>query len=212
MVATSGWTERSGRTSMWGVAALFRPRATCSSPTSPATECSTGPNLDLLEEAVRAAPGPAHPGIGRDYSSISTIWRGCGTDGAIVGKALWEGGSTLREALSLPARRIIPCLDVSDGRVVKGVQFRDHRDVGDIVEQAMRYRDEGADELVFYDITASADGRSIDLEWVRTVARVIDIPFAVAGGLRTPRPGGRLPRFAAPTRSRSIRRRSSVRS
>jgi imidazole glycerol-phosphate synthase subunit HisF len=85
----------------------------------------------------------------------------------------------------LPARRIIPCLDVKDGRVVKGVQFRDHRDAGDIVEQAMRYRDEGADELVFYDIRASADQRSIDLEWVRKVARVIDIPFAVAGGLRT---------------------------
>jgi imidazole glycerol-phosphate synthase subunit HisF len=68
---------------------------------------------------------------------------------------------------------------------VKGVQFRDHRDAGDIVEQAMRYRDEGADELVFYDITASADARSIDLDWVAKVARVIDIPFAVAGGLRT---------------------------
>ena len=62
----------------------------------------------------------------------------------------------------MPARRIIPCLDVKDGRVVKGVQFRDHRDVGDIVEQALRYRDEGADELVFYDITASAEGRSLD--------------------------------------------------
>jgi len=85
----------------------------------------------------------------------------------------------------LPARRIIPCLDVRDGRVVKGVQFRDHRDAGDIVEQATRYRDEGADELVFYDITASAEGRSIDLGWVRAVARVIDIPFTVAGGLRS---------------------------
>jgi len=85
----------------------------------------------------------------------------------------------------LPARRIIPCLDVKDGRVVKGVQFRDHRDAGDIVEQAMRYRDEGADELVFYDIGASAEQRSIDLDWVRRVAQVIDIPFAVAGGLRT---------------------------
>lgn len=85
----------------------------------------------------------------------------------------------------MPARRIIPCLDVKDGRVVKGVQFRDHRDAGDIVEQAMRYRDEGADELVFYDISASAEQRSIDLKWVERVARVIDIPFAVAGGLRT---------------------------
>lgn len=85
----------------------------------------------------------------------------------------------------MPARRIIPCLDVKDGRVVKGVQFRDHRDAGDIVEHATRYRNEGADELVFYDISASAEGRSIDLEWVRKVARVIDIPFSVAGGLRT---------------------------
>ncbi len=85
----------------------------------------------------------------------------------------------------MPARRIIPCLDVKDGRVVKGVQFRDHRDAGDIVEQAMRYRDEGADELVFYDISASAEGRSLDLSWVRRIAEVIDIPFAVAGGIRT---------------------------
>lgn len=85
----------------------------------------------------------------------------------------------------MPARRIIPCLDVKNGRVVKGVQFRDHRDAGDIVEQAMRYRDEGADELVFYDITASAEGRTLDLEWVRRVARVTDIPFVVAGGIRS---------------------------
>ena len=85
----------------------------------------------------------------------------------------------------MPSRRIIPCLDVRDGRVVKGIQFRDHRDVGDIVEQASRYRDEGADELVFYDITASAEGRAVDIGWVRRVAEVIDIPFTVAGGIRT---------------------------
>jgi cyclase len=85
----------------------------------------------------------------------------------------------------VPARRIIPCLDVKDGRVVKGVQFRDHREVGDVVGSALRFREEGADELVFYDITASAEGRSLDVEWVRRIARVIDIPFAVAGGLRT---------------------------
>ncbi|GAA4756971.1 imidazole glycerol phosphate synthase subunit HisF [Sphingomonas daechungensis] len=85
----------------------------------------------------------------------------------------------------MPARRIIPCLDVKDGRVVKGVQFRDHRDAGDILEQALRYREEGADELVFYDISASADGRSLSHDWVKRVAAVIDIPFAVAGGLRS---------------------------
>ncbi|MBX3696567.1 MAG: imidazole glycerol phosphate synthase subunit HisF [Dokdonella sp.] len=81
-------------------------------------------------------------------------------------------------------RRLIPCLDVRDGRVVKGVRFRDHVVVGDIVDLALRYRDEGADELVFYDITASPQGRSVDRAWVERVARVIDIPFCVAGGIR----------------------------
>lgn len=83
------------------------------------------------------------------------------------------------------SRRIIPCLDVRDGRVVKGVRFRDHVDMGDIVELAQRYRDEGADELVFYDITASPQGRSVDRDWVRRVSRTIDIPFCVAGGIRS---------------------------
>lgn len=83
------------------------------------------------------------------------------------------------------AKRIIPCLDVRDGQVVKGVRFRDHRVVGDILELAGRYRDAGADELVFYDITASPQGRSVDRGWVERVARVLDIPFCVAGGIRS---------------------------
>jgi len=82
-------------------------------------------------------------------------------------------------------KRIIACLDVRDGQVVKGVQFRDHRVVGDILELAKRYTDEGVDELVFYDITASSDGRVVDKSWVRRVAQIIDIPFCVAGGIRT---------------------------
>ena len=72
-----------------------------------------------------------------------------------------------------------------DGVVVKGVQFRNHRVVGDIIELAERYSAEGADELVFYDITASPDGRTVDRDWVDRVAAVIDIPFCVAGGIRT---------------------------
>jgi imidazole glycerol-phosphate synthase subunit HisF len=76
-------------------------------------------------------------------------------------------------------------LDVRDGQVVKGVRFRDHRVVGDILELAARYRDEGADELVFYDISASPQGRSVDRSWVTRVARTLDIPFCVAGGIRT---------------------------
>ncbi len=72
-----------------------------------------------------------------------------------------------------------------DGLVVKGVKFRNHRIVGDIIELAERYCAEGADELVFYDITASPDGRSVDRSWVDRVAAVIDIPFCVAGGIRS---------------------------
>ena len=83
------------------------------------------------------------------------------------------------------SRRLIPCLDVKDGLVVKGVKFRDHVVMGAIEELAMRYRDEGADELVFYDITASPQGRGVDRAWVERVARIIDIPFCVAGGIRS---------------------------
>jgi len=83
------------------------------------------------------------------------------------------------------SRRIIPCLDVRDGQVVKGVRFRDHVVVGGIEELALRYRDEGADELVFYDITASPERRSVDRAWIERIARLIDIPFCVAGGIRS---------------------------
>jgi imidazole glycerol-phosphate synthase subunit HisF len=79
----------------------------------------------------------------------------------------------------------VPCLDVREGQVVKGVQFKDHIVMGDILELALRYRDAGADELVFYDITASPEGRSVDRAWVSRVAHAIDIPFCVAGGIRS---------------------------
>ena len=72
-----------------------------------------------------------------------------------------------------------------DGQVVKGVRFRDHRIVGDILELATRYRAEGADELVFYDITASPQQRSVDRSWIARIASVLDIPFCVAGGIRS---------------------------
>jgi len=83
------------------------------------------------------------------------------------------------------SRRLIPCLDVKDGQVVKGVRFRDHVVMGAIEDLALRYRDEGADELVFYDITASPEGRGVDVAWVERVSRIIDIPFCVAGGIRS---------------------------
>lgn len=83
------------------------------------------------------------------------------------------------------AHRLIPCLDVAGGAVVKGVRFRDHRVVGDILELSRRYAEEGADELVFYDITASPEGRRVDAGWIARVAGELDIPFCVAGGIRS---------------------------
>ena len=90
------------------------------------------------------------------------------------------------------ARRIIPCLDVKDGKVVKGVKFRNHEIIGDIVPLAQQYAEQGADELVFYDITASSDQRVVDKSWVTRIAQVIDIPFCVAGGIKTIEEAGKI--------------------
>ena len=81
------------------------------------------------------------------------------------------------------SKRIIPCLDVRDGKLTKGVKFQGNVDIGDPVETARRYYDEGADEIVFYDITASAEGRGIFLDVVERVAEAIAIPFSVGGGI-----------------------------
>ena len=83
------------------------------------------------------------------------------------------------------SKRIIPCLDVRDGRTTKGIRFRENVDVGDPVEMARFYYEEGADEIVFYDITASAEKRDIMIDVVRKTAREIFIPFSVGGGIRT---------------------------
>ncbi|RME92018.1 MAG: imidazole glycerol phosphate synthase subunit HisF, partial [Candidatus Hydrogenedentota bacterium] len=85
----------------------------------------------------------------------------------------------------MPAKRIIPCLDVKDGRVVKGIQFVSLRDAGDPVENALKYDRQGADELVFLDITASSDRRAIILDLVKHVSEVLFIPYCVGGGIRT---------------------------
>lgn len=103
------------------------------------------------------------------------------------------------------SKRIIPCLDVKDGVVVKGVQFRNHEVMGGIVELARRYAEEGADELVFYDITASSDARVVDKSWVSRVAEVIDIPFCVAGGIKSVEDARQIWNLA-PTRSPSTHR------
>lgn len=83
------------------------------------------------------------------------------------------------------SKRIIPCLDVRNKRVTKGVKFQNNVELGDPVEMAVAYSDGGCDELVFYDITASAERRPVDIDMVREVAKVIHIPFSVGGGIET---------------------------
>jgi cyclase len=95
------------------------------------------------------------------------------------------------------ARRIIPCLDIANGRVVKGVHFESLRDAGDPVEQAARYDAEGADELVFLDISASHEARATTLDTVARVADAIFIPFTVGGGIRSVEDAGRALRAGA---------------
>ena len=83
------------------------------------------------------------------------------------------------------SKRIIPCLDVRAGKLTKGIKFQGNIDIGDPVEAARAYYEQGADEIVFYDITASAEGRAIMIDVVRRVAETIFIPFSVGGGIRT---------------------------
>jgi len=85
----------------------------------------------------------------------------------------------------LLAKRVVPCLDVLNGLVVKGVQFKNHKIVGDIIELASRYAQEGADELVFYDIGASVNDKLVSSDWISQVSQSIDIPFCVAGGINS---------------------------
>ncbi|HCK04294.1 MAG TPA: imidazole glycerol phosphate synthase subunit HisF, partial [Methylophilaceae bacterium] len=84
------------------------------------------------------------------------------------------------------AKRIIPCLDVNAGRVVKGINFIDLQDAGDPVEIAKKYNEEGADEITFLDITASSDNRDLILDIIESVAKQIFIPLTVGGGVRSP--------------------------
>ena len=95
------------------------------------------------------------------------------------------------------ARRVLPCLDVPDGRVVKGVRFRDLVDQGDPAESALRYAEQGADEIVFLDIGAAPEDRDTDVEWVRRTAERVFIPLTVGGGVRSEADARRLLRAGA---------------
>lgn len=126
-------------------------------------------------------------------SSVASIvkLRKMGICGAILGKAIYEKKLNIADAiraansLSGLTKRIIPCLDVSNGRTVKGINFKNLKDAGDPVELGKKYSEEGADELVFLDITASQENRKTTVEMVEKVAKNVFIPFTVGGGVST---------------------------
>ena len=170
---------------------------------------------DVAKDGMLAGPQPRHAPAGRRRhrgrtspppaasppSTTCNASPACHprVDAAIVGKALYADAFTLRggargdpchcgrdrRPLVSLAARVIPCLDVTEGRVVKGINFVDLRDAGDPVELGAVYDREGADELVFLDITASSDDRDTMVDVVERVASQVGIPFAVGGGIRT---------------------------
>ena len=144
--------------------------------------------------ATIALPVLASGGVGRaEHIAALAAVADAGSRASVVGRALYTGAvDPRRRAAARPprrllmlAKRVIPCLDVKDGRVVKGVRFVELRDAGDPVEAALAYDAQGADELVFLDITASHEDRAIMLDVVRRTAEGIYMPLTVGGGMRT---------------------------
>jgi cyclase len=155
---------------------------------------SAGLNLNLYRELKNKKNSNTKIIASGGISSISDIEKALFyTDGVIIGKALYNGKISLNTLSSFIdrlynsglIRRIIPCLDVKDGRVVKGVKFKNLQDSGDPVKMARYYNEIGADELVFLDISATIEGRRSILKTIRSVAEEIYIPFTVGGGIRT---------------------------
>ncbi|MBY8988703.1 MAG: imidazole glycerol phosphate synthase subunit HisF [Candidatus Lokiarchaeota archaeon] len=155
---------------------------------------STGLNTNLFLELVKRKKLNTRIIASGGVSSISDVKKALlYADGVIVGKALYDGSIPLGvlgsffDSLhcSRLVKRIIPCLDVKNGRVVKGVKFKNLQDSGDPVELARYYNNNGADELVFLDISATLEGRKSILNTIRSVAEEIFIPLTVGGGIRT---------------------------
>jgi len=151
----------------------------------------TGPAFDLYRDLASRTPMRilASGGVSR-LDDVTMLARGAAAAGVIVGRALQDRVFSYADAAEavtkrpLPAR-IIPCLDVRGGRVVKGVRFQSIRDAGDVVECVRRYEAEGADEIVMLDISATAEEREASLETVRRVADQLFIPLTVGGGVQS---------------------------
>ena len=155
---------------------------------------STGLNTNLYLELNKVKKLNTRIIASGGISSIKDVKKALEfADGVIVGKALYNGNiplnllSTFLDNLhkSRLVKRIIPCLDVKNGRVVKGIQFKNLRDSGDPVDLARYYNENGADELVFLDISATLEGRKSMLNTIRSVAEEVFIPLTVGGGIRT---------------------------
>ena len=153
-----------------------------------------GPSFDLYE-TILSTVNPVKLIASGGISTFDELPKlaDLGCEGVIIGKAIYEGNisfKTIRNLSTKPfimmlAKRIIPCLDIKNGRTVKGVNFLNLRDAGDPVALAKQYAENGADELVFLDISATLESRSTTIDMVRKVAEQIDIPFTVGGGVST---------------------------
>lgn len=155
---------------------------------------STGLNMNLFLELKEKSKLNTKIIASGGISSLSDVEKALlSADGVIVGKALYNENISLRDLgtflddlhKSQLVKRIIPCLDVKNGRVVKGIKFKNLRDSGDPVELARYYNNNGADELVFLDISATLEGRKSMLNTIRSVAEEIFIPLTVGGGIKT---------------------------
>ena len=194
-VATEGWAEKSDmavvdlarRFEDAGVASIL---FTDVGRDGMLTGCNIEATVDLARRV--AIPVIASGGVkGLDDIRMLSLYAKDGIEGVITGRAIYDGRLDLATAIAMAEYkrmtvriRVIPCLDVANGRVVKGVNFVDLKDAGDPVEQAQAYDAAGADELCFLDITASHEGRDTILDVVRRTAEVCFMPLTVGGGVR----------------------------
>lgn len=185
-IAVSGWQENS-HSELFGFLEFYTEKGIKKIICTDIERDGTleGPAVELYKKIMERFPSLQLIASG-GLSSVSDLHRlyEAGITSVISGKAFYENKIPLKPyPLNTLAKRIIPCLDVKDGRVVKGVNFVELRDAGDPVELAQRYSDEGADELVFLDITATHEKRKTMAELVRKVAEAVNIPFTVGGGI-----------------------------
>lgn len=190
-VATRGWVEKSTKT----VPAIINILKKLGISSVIVTDISKdgllqGPNFDLAKQFINEGFKTIMAGGVSSLDDLKMLNK-LGAFGAIVGKAMYERKINLREAQETVAyrnnlaKRIIPCLDVKNGRVVKGTHFKELRDAGDPIELGKRYSELGADELVFLDITATLEKRKTLCNLVSKIAKETNIPFTVGGGIST---------------------------